>query len=79
MSPRERADQDLAAALRALRKRGRRSQEALAHDAGVTVAALARVERGQTNPSWTTVRRIVKALDMTLVQLARAIEKQGGD
>ena len=71
------ADQDLAGALRALRAHETgRSQEALAHDAGLTVAAMARVERGQTNPSWTTVRRIAAALDITLVQLARAIEKQ---
>ena len=76
MSPREAADQDLAGALRALRARDGRSQEALAHDAGLTVAAMARVERGQTNPSWTTVRRIAAALDITLVQLARAVEKQ---
>jgi transcriptional regulator with XRE-family HTH domain len=79
MSPRESADQDLAGALRALRSLDGRSQEALAHDAGLTVAAMARVERGQTNPSWTTVRRIATALDITLVQLARAVEKHGGD
>jgi len=36
MSPRDRADQDLAAALRALRARDGRSQEALAHEAGLT-------------------------------------------
>jgi predicted transcriptional regulator len=33
----------------------------LAHDAGMTVAAMARVERGDANPSWTTVTRIARA------------------
>jgi DNA-binding XRE family transcriptional regulator len=37
---------------------------------------MARVERGQTNPSWTTVRRIAMALHISLVQLARAVEQQ---
>jgi transcriptional regulator with XRE-family HTH domain len=76
VSPREPADQNLAAALRTLRARDGRSQEALAHDAGLTVAAMARVERGQTNPSWTTVQRIADALGISLVQLARTVEKQ---
>jgi transcriptional regulator with XRE-family HTH domain len=69
-------DRELAAALRVLRARDGRSQEALAHDAGLTVTALARIERGQTNPTWTSVRRIAEALGITLVQLARAVEKQ---
>jgi transcriptional regulator with XRE-family HTH domain len=55
-----------------------RSQESLAHDAGITVGALARIERGETNPTWTTVRRIADALGVTLVQLARAVEKRRG-
>jgi transcriptional regulator with XRE-family HTH domain len=69
-------DHDLASVLRALRVKDGRSQEALAHEAGITVGALARIERGETNPTWTTVRRIASALGVTLVQLARAVEKQ---
>jgi DNA-binding XRE family transcriptional regulator len=71
-------DRDLAAVLRARRERDGRSQEALAHDAGITVTSLARIERGQANPTWTTVRSIAQALGITLVQLARAVEKHGG-
>jgi transcriptional regulator with XRE-family HTH domain len=76
MSPKDSADRDLAIVLRAFRERDGRSQEMLAHDAGMTVAAIARVERGDANPSWTTVMRIAGALGISLVQLARAVEKQ---
>jgi transcriptional regulator with XRE-family HTH domain len=69
-------DRHLAAVLRILRERDGRSQEALAHDAGLTVTSLARIERGQANPTWTTVVAISAALNVTLVQLARAVEKQ---
>jgi predicted transcriptional regulator len=37
-------------------------QEDLAHDTGITVAALARIERGQANPRWTTIKGIASAL-----------------
>jgi transcriptional regulator with XRE-family HTH domain len=76
MSPRDRADQHLAEVLRALRERDGRSQEALAHDAGLTVAAMARVERGQTNPTWTTVSRLAAALGVSLGDLGRALDKR---
>jgi transcriptional regulator with XRE-family HTH domain len=69
-------DRELAHALRSFRERDGRSQEALAHDAGLTVTALARIERGQTNPTWTSVRSIAEALGISLVHLARAVEGQ---
>jgi transcriptional regulator with XRE-family HTH domain len=70
------ADPDLARAIRTLRERQARSQEAVAHDAGVTVATLARIERAQTNPTWLTVRHIADALGVTLRDLADAIDGQ---
>ena len=79
MPPAAKPDRALADALRALRERDGRSQENLAHDAGVTVKALARIERAQSNPTWTTVSNIAEALGITLVQLARAVEKQRSD
>ena len=72
-------DRHLAHELRALRERDGRSQEALAHDAGLAVTSLARIERGQANPTWTTVCAIADALGITLVQLARSVEKQRVD
>jgi transcriptional regulator with XRE-family HTH domain len=71
------ADPDLARALRTLRERQARSQEAVAHEAGVTVATLARIERAQANPTWLTVRQIAEALGVTLRDLADEIDGRG--
>ena len=51
------------------------TQEDLAHRAGLTVAAFARIERGHANPTWTTVRRIALALEVSLAGLAEAVER----
>jgi predicted transcriptional regulator len=67
-------DLTLARALRRLRRRTGSTQEMVAHDAGITVAALARIERGQANPQWTTVRRIINALEVSLAELVAVIE-----
>jgi transcriptional regulator with XRE-family HTH domain len=50
------------------------TQEALAHSCGLTTGSLARIELGQASPAWSTVRRIASALDVTLVELAAAVE-----
>ena len=67
-------DQILAGVLRQLRHDRGSTQEDVAHYAGITVAALARIERGTTNPRWTTVRRITSALDASLNDLVAAVE-----
>jgi transcriptional regulator with XRE-family HTH domain len=74
LSERPPIDPALASALRSLREQQGRTQEDLAHDVGVTVNALARIERGQADPRWTTVRRIAGALGVTLAELGHAIE-----
>jgi len=74
MPPPSRPDPALAGVLRALREKDGRSQEALAHEAGLTVGALARIERAETNPTWTTVSRLAAALGVSLAQLGRAID-----
>jgi transcriptional regulator with XRE-family HTH domain len=68
-------DVALAVTLRSLRIERGETQEDLAHNANLTVAALARIERGQANPTWTTVTRIAAALDIDLVQLGEAVEE----
>jgi HTH-type transcriptional regulator/antitoxin HipB len=65
----------LAAVLRHLRFERGDTQEDLAHRAGLTVAALARIERGHANPTWTNVRRIAVALDISLAALGEAVER----
>lgn len=65
----------LAAALRRLREARGLTQEALAHEAGVTVGTLSKIELGQASPAWSTVMRIAAALDVSLVELAAAVER----
>jgi transcriptional regulator with XRE-family HTH domain len=67
-------DQALAGALRRLRHHNGSTQEHVAHEVGITVAALARIERGEAAPRWTTVRHIIDALEVNLHELAGAIE-----
>lgn len=69
-------DLALAATVRRMRVERGDTQEDLAHRAGLTVAAFARIERGHANPTWTTVRRIAGALEVTLAGLAEAVERQ---
>jgi transcriptional regulator with XRE-family HTH domain len=76
MSPASAPDPLLAATLRALRESQGRSQEAVAHDAGLTVAAFGRIERAQADPSWTSVTRIAGVLGITLAELGREIDIQ---
>jgi transcriptional regulator with XRE-family HTH domain len=68
---------DLAHTLRRLRTEGGLTQEDLAHRSGLTVAALARIERGQANPTWTTVRRLADGLETTLKTIAAGVEGLG--
>jgi transcriptional regulator with XRE-family HTH domain len=69
-------DVALAQALLRLRQERGQTQEDLAHAAHLTVTAFARIERGQANPTWTTVRRIADALNVTLSELGRAVDDQ---
>jgi transcriptional regulator with XRE-family HTH domain len=70
-------DQAFATTLRRLRVRGGLTQEDLAHRAALTTSALARIERGKANPTWTTTRRIAVALGVSLEELGRAVEEEG--
>jgi transcriptional regulator with XRE-family HTH domain len=78
MPTQEPTDQTLATALHRLRRASGHTQEHVAHEAGITVAALARIERGETNPRWTTVRRIATALDVSLSEFVREAENARG-
>ena len=69
-------DPALAAALRRLREDSGMAQEALAFRSGISTGAIARIELGQASPAWVTVRRIINALDVSLAELAEAIESQ---
>jgi transcriptional regulator with XRE-family HTH domain len=62
--------------IRRLREDRGLTREALAFHAGITTGSLARIELAQSVPGWDTVRAIAKALDVTLVELAAAVEAQ---
>ena len=67
-------DPRFARAIRDLRERSDLSQEAVAHGAGLTVSAYARIERGEANPTWTTVTQIARGLNVSLAELTAAVE-----
>jgi transcriptional regulator with XRE-family HTH domain len=69
-------DAALGAVLRRLREQRGRSQEQLGHEAELTAGALARIELAQSTPAWTTVLDIARALEVSLVELAAAVEAE---
>lgn len=73
----EQPDLVLAALLKRLREERDITQEQLAFDAGVTASALSRIERGLTSPGWTTLKKIAKALDVSLIELMTDLEQAG--
>ena len=74
MPPRSGPDPALAEALRALRLERGLTQEGLAHDAGLTVAGYRKIEHGQVNPTWTTIKRITAALGLSQAELGHAVD-----
>jgi transcriptional regulator with XRE-family HTH domain len=78
MSPLDRASPALARTIRRLRQKAETTQEDLAHEAGITTGTLSKIERADSNPSWTTVERIAGALKVSLVELAEAVEGDEG-
>lgn len=67
-------DRALAETIRRLREERDIAQEELAYMAGISTGSLSRIERGQASPAWTTVGRIAEALDVSVAELAEAVE-----
>lgn len=74
----EKADKALAALLRQLREERGKTQEVIAFHAGITTASLARIELGQSNPTWSTVRQIARALNVSMRDLGTAVDDAQG-
>jgi transcriptional regulator with XRE-family HTH domain len=74
---REPPDPKLAAAIKQLRKERHLSQEDVAFDADLTTSALSRIERGLSDPTYTTVQRIAEALEVGVVELVAVAEGDG--
>ena len=75
MAPSDQPQPALGKAIRELREKRGLTQEAAAHDAGVTTATLGVIERGLSNPTWATLRRIASALNASMVEVARLAER----
>ena len=75
MAPSQRPQRALGQAIRQLREKRGLTQEAVAHEAGVTASTYGLIERGQSNPTWATVEDIASALSVSVVDLARRAEK----
>jgi transcriptional regulator with XRE-family HTH domain len=72
---REQPDRVLAVVLKRLREDRQLTQEELAFEAGITASALSRIERGLNSPGWTTLKQIIKALDVSFAELAIHLER----
>lgn len=65
----------LGPAIKRLRIERKLTQEDLAYKAGVTTGTLSRTESGETSPSWRTVQKLAKALDMSAADLVATAEQ----
>ena len=74
MAPSDKPQPALGKAIRQLREKQNLTQEAIAHDAGITTATLGVIERGLSNPTWATLKGIASALDVSMVEIARTTE-----
>jgi transcriptional regulator with XRE-family HTH domain len=75
MAPSQQPQKALGLAIRQLREKGGMTQEAVAHEAGITTSTLSVIERGESNPTWATLKGIASALRISVVELARVEEK----
>jgi transcriptional regulator with XRE-family HTH domain len=75
MAPSDQPQPALGKAIRQLREKQGATQEAVAHDAGITVATLGVIERGLSNPTWATVKGIAAALGVSMVEVAKRADK----
>jgi len=66
----------LGAAIRELRDKKGMTQEAVAQSAGITVAHLSGIERGQANPSWGAVTAIADALGSSMAEVGKLADKR---
>jgi DNA-binding XRE family transcriptional regulator len=63
--------------VRALRSKAGYSQERFADAIGVHRTHMGTLERGEGNPTLTTVLRVAEGLDMTVGEIFMAIEERG--
>jgi transcriptional regulator with XRE-family HTH domain len=70
------AQPGLGRAVGALRRRAGLSQDDLAARADLDATSIARLEAGEVDPTWGSMRRIAKGLDVSLRELAEEAERR---
>ena len=65
----------LGLAVRELRRQRGMSQEELAQASGLHPTYISGIERGLRNPTWRSIGRVCKALDVKLSELAARAER----
>jgi transcriptional regulator with XRE-family HTH domain len=78
MAPRTEPQPGLGRAIRELRGERGISQEELGHRAEIHPTWISHIESGRNNPAWGSVKRIAKALDVALWELAKRAEELEG-
>ena len=68
-------NQALGLAVRELRRQRGMSQEELAQASGLHPTYISGIERGLRNPTWRSIGRVCKALDVKLSELAARAER----
>ncbi len=66
---------NLGASIRTLRKRVGITQEGLAERLGVHTTFIGRLERGERGAHWRTVRRVLRALELTPADFSATLEE----
>jgi len=69
-------DPALGAVLLRLRTKRGESQETLAYRSGVTTNSYARIELARSSPGWDTVRSIARALEVSMGDLGKAVDRE---
>ncbi|HEV3045982.1 MAG TPA: helix-turn-helix transcriptional regulator [Solirubrobacteraceae bacterium] len=67
-------DHALGLAIKELREARGLTQEELASRADTTIGTISRVEAAKSAPAWATVMQIIDAMDVSLPELAQAVE-----
>ena len=65
--------------IRTLRTEQGISQEELAHKAGVSTSHIGKLERGEKNPSLSSIEKVINALEVTFEDLFKYIQPSYGD
>jgi transcriptional regulator with XRE-family HTH domain len=66
---------DLGRAIKQLREKRKWSQERLGHRAELHMSSISRLETGLLNPTWGNVRKLARALGVSLVELSARCEE----